>query len=138
MSVDILEQTQSVSVARRQQVKILIIDDDEARADVLARRLAKQGFATMCAHSGQRGLTLARLECPKLVMLHLRVVDAEGLGVCGQLADDPATCAIPVIVLSGDGRPDLVRRCRAAGGHFFLREPYDPNVLLVLIRQTLA
>jgi hypothetical protein len=30
-----------------------------------------------------------------------------------------------------------VRRCRAAGCHYFLRKPYDPNALLVLIRQAI-
>jgi hypothetical protein len=30
-----------------------------------------------------------------------------------------------------------VRRCRAAGCHYFLRKPYDPNALWVLIRQAI-
>jgi CheY-like chemotaxis protein len=33
--------------------------------------------------------------------------------------------------------PDIIRRCRAAGCQYFLRKPYDPNALLVLIRQAM-
>jgi len=138
MSVDILERPQAAQVATRQQVKILIIDDDAAEAGRLARRLSRQGFATVWAESGEAGLAIARSEQPKLVILNLRVTDADGLAICEQLVDGPATCGIPVIILSGTDSPDCVRCCRAAGCHFFLRTPYDPNVLLVLIRQALA
>jgi len=138
MSVDILERPQVAQVATRQRLKILIIDDDAAQAGQLARRLGRQGFATVWAESGEAGLAMARSEQPKLVILHLRTPDADALAVCEQLVDGPATCGIPVIILSGTDCPDSVRRCRAAGCHFFLRTPYDPNVLLVLIRQALA
>jgi CheY-like chemotaxis protein len=138
MSVDIRERPQRVEVAARQQAKILIIDDDAAHAGLLARHLRRQGFATVWADSGEAGLALARSQQPKLVVLDLRLPDADGLAVCEQLVDHPATCGIPVIMLGGARHPDVVRRCRAAGCHFFLRTPYDPNVLLVLIRQALA
>ena len=36
-----------------------------------------------------------------------------------------------------DEAPDLVRQSRAAGCHYFLRKPYDPNALLTLIRQAI-
>jgi CheY-like chemotaxis protein len=35
-------------------------------------------------------------------------------------------------------RPDIIRRCRAAGCCYFVHKPYDPNALLVLIRQAMA
>jgi CheY-like chemotaxis protein len=48
------------------------------------------------------------------------------------------TCDVPVIVLSGEERPDVVRRARQAGCRFFLRKPYDPNVLLALVMAALS
>jgi two-component system, cell cycle response regulator DivK len=138
MSVDILEQPKAASVEPKQQVKILIIEDDEIMAHRLARRLQQQGFATVWADSGETGLAIARSELPELVVLDLRLPDTDGLSVCERLVDDPATCGIPVIALSGRDVPDPVRRCRAAGCHFFLAKPCDPNVVLVLIRQAIA
>lgn len=79
----------------------------------------------------------ARSQRPSLIVLDLRLPDADGLGVCSQLVDSPETCTIPVIILSGLEDPEVVRRCRAAGCQYFLRKPYDPNVLLVLIRQAI-
>jgi CheY-like chemotaxis protein len=80
---------------------------------------------------------LAQNERPDLVILDLRLPDIDGLEVCERLADSPDTCGIPIIILSGMERPDIVRRSRAAGCTFFVRKPYDPNALLALIQHSL-
>jgi len=138
MSVEILERPEIASVGTRQQVKILIIEDDEIMVHALARRLRQQGFRTVWADCGEAGLALARSQRPTLVVLDLRLPDADGLAVCEQLVDDPATCGIPVIAISGRAGRDAVRRCRAAGCHFFLAKPCDPSVLVLLIRHAIA
>jgi CheY-like chemotaxis protein len=124
-----------ITAGKRQS--ILIIDDDEVLSDVLSRRLRQQGFDALTADSGQCGLARARADQPSLILLDLRLPDADGITICEQLADDLETCAIPVIILTGMERPDILRRCRAAGCHYYLRKPYDPNALLVLIRQAI-
>jgi CheY-like chemotaxis protein len=137
MFANTLEQPQAVPVETRQRPTILIVDDDEAMSDVLSHRLRQQGFDATTADSGEAGLALARSERPSLIVLDLRLPDIDGFSICEDLADDPATCAIPVIILSGMERPDILRRCRAAGCHYFIRKPYDPNALLILIRQAI-
>jgi len=126
-------QTAPVVVGRRHTV--LIIDDDDTLSDVLSHWLRKQGLHPVAAYSGTAGLAKAKAEPPSAIVLDLCLPDADGLGICEQLADAPETCSVPVIILSGLEQPGIVRRCRAAGCHYFLRKPYDPNALLVLIRQ---
>jgi len=116
---------------------ILIIDDDDALVELLARRLQRHGYRTITAGCGAEGLAKARSQRPSVIVLDLRLPDADGLELCSQLVDSPETCAIPVIILSGLEGPDIVQRCRAAGSQYFLRKPYDPNALLVLIRQAI-
>lgn len=137
MALDLITQRQPAFGDASVVPTILVIDDDDAMVDALSQRLGRQGFEIMTADSGEGGLALARAEHPALVLLDLRLPDADGLAICQELADSPETCDIPVIVLSGMGQPDIVRRARAAGGHYFLRKPYDPNVLLILIRHAL-
>jgi CheY-like chemotaxis protein len=124
-----------VRMDRRQT--ILVVDDDDSLTEVLSFRLERQGFSTLTAHSGQEGLVTAREKRPTLIVLDLRLPDVDGLEICQQLADDPATCMIPVLILSGMETPDILRECRAAGCSYFLRKPYDPNALLTLIRQAI-
>ena len=117
---------------------ILIIEDDHDISDVLSIRLDRQGFNTFSTESGRSGLTLARKILPHLVILDICLPDIDGFTVCQELADTPATCDVPVIILSGSESPDVVRRCRAAGCRYYVRKPYDPNALLVLIDQAIG
>lgn len=125
--------------AARQPVRsILLVDDDATMVEVLRHRLSSLGFRIQSATSGAEGLEMVRARRPDLVLLDLQLPDVDGLSVCQQLCDDPETCTIPVIILSGLERPDIVRRARAAGCHYFLHKPYDPSALLILIEHTLS
>ncbi len=138
MTIELVEQAEVASPRTGRHQRILIIDDDEAMVDVLSRRLGQQGFQTVAADCGAAGLAIARAELPLLIVLDLRLPDKDGLAVCEDLVDSAETCGIPVIILTGMERPDIIRRCRAAGCQYFVRKPYDPNALLVLIRQAIA
>jgi CheY-like chemotaxis protein len=133
-----LPQVQPSPIVARSRHSVLIIDDDDTLSEVLSHRLKQQGFSTQAAYSGSTGLTQAKSEPPSAIILDLGLPDTDGLTVCEQLADSPETCAVPVLILSGKEEPGLVRRCRAAGCHYFLRKPYDPNALLVLVRQAIS
>ncbi len=117
--------------------KILIVDDDKSIVEVLSHRLSTQGFEPLAAHSGADGLQRAREDHPSLILLDLRLPDTDGLSVCQELVDSTDTWDIPIIIVTGRDDPDIVRRCRAAGCRFFVHKPYDPNALLILIRQAL-
>jgi CheY-like chemotaxis protein len=130
-----LQPTEDVALIRP---SVLIVDDDEAQVEVLAHRLRSQGFDTLTAYSGAAALELTRAQRPHLVLLDLRLPDIDGFSICEKLGDDPETCQIPVIMLSGMMRPDIIRSARAAGCHYYVRKPYDPNALLVLIKSALG
>ena len=131
-------QVQPASNVAPRRHTVLIIDDDHTLAEVLSHGLKQQGFRAVAAHSGAAGLRKAKAEPPSAIILDLGLPDADGLTICTQLADTPETCAAPIIVLSGTDQPDIVRRCRAAGSHYFLRKPHDPSALLVLIQQAIG
>lgn len=116
---------------------ILIIEDDASISEALAVRLQQQGYETLQADCGRQGLQFARVHHPHLVLLDLRLPDVDGFSISQELDDDPATCAIPKIILSGMSRPDIIRRARAAGCRYYVRKPYDPNALLLLIQQAI-
>lgn len=134
---DAVTQLQPCESGTDRRQSILIVDDDRAQVEALAIRLQKQGFTTVLAHEGQRGLRLAQERRPDLVLLDLRLPDVDGFEICGRLVDSPDTCHIPIIIVSGSDEPDIVRSARAAGCQFFIGKPYDPNALLTLIEHAL-
>jgi DNA-binding response OmpR family regulator len=117
---------------------VLIIDDDRDQAETLAWSLQSQGFETLTSAAGKRGLALATTERPDAILLDLDLPDADGLEICQQLVDGVATAGIPVVIISGQDRADVVRRARTAGCDFYLRKPYDPNVVLMVVEQAIA
>ena len=136
MNLGLSTEMQPVEVAA-ERARILIIDDDVDQADVLAYRLRHQGFDVKHSASARQGAQLAQQWSPDTILLDIRMPDGDGLELCGQLSDDPATAMIPVVLVSGAEMPHLIRQARSAGSRFFVSKPYDPNVLLLLIQQTL-
>ena len=137
MSGSTLAQLEPATDQAERQRTILVVDDDPSQVEVLTIRLKAQGFSTLAANTGKQALSLAIEKRPSLIVLDLQLPDLDGLEICGQLSDDPATCTIPVIILSGMERPDILRRSRAAGCQYYVRKPYDPNALLLLIENAL-
>ena len=117
--------------------RILVVDDDADQLAALLYRLQKLGYDPASASSGQQAIESATSIVPDLVLLDLCLPDANGFDVCEQLGDSTTTCGIPVIILSGMESDDIVRRARTAGCAYYLRKPYDPNVLLTLIQNAL-
>ena len=115
---------------RKVQHRILIVDDDHSQTEVLAYRFDKLGYKTVTANNGTDGLQIARDEHPDLILLDIRLPDIDGLSVCHELNDSADTCDIPIIVLSAMERPDIIRRTRSAGSHFFSPQAVRPQCVI--------
>lgn len=137
MSSTTLTETKLQTCGQEQSRPILIVEDDPTQAEVLAHRLSGQGYRAIHAATGRQGMQLSREQSPALVLLDLRLPDVDGFDICRQLDEHPDTCHIPIVILSGMERPDIIRRSRAAGCSYFVRKPYDPNVLLTIVRQAI-
>ena len=137
MVFDALELLQPAAKTTDELATVLVVEDDEGQREALTYRLRQQGYRVAAACSGKEALELALCERPQLVLMDLRLPDMEGFALCERLADDSITCGVPIIILSGMERPDIIRRSRSAGCQYFVRKPYDPNALLVLIESAL-
>lgn len=65
--------------------KVLIIDDDEVFARVLARSLQSRGFSVCTAHNAIGGLQVAKDNQPDHVLLDMKLGDESGLDLIPQL-----------------------------------------------------
>ena len=98
--------------------RILVIEDDRDQADVLAHRFRKLGFVTSMSNDGADGLRKAQTELPDLIIMDAQIPVMDGLEVARRLSDDSKTCCIPVIMLCGMARADIVRESRQAGCNY--------------------
>lgn len=137
MIEETITQPESLAEVDERPTTILVVDDDESQLIALEYRLQQQGYRVLTALTGTRAYEVAMEELPDLVVLDLRLPDRDGFDVCAQLADHPKTCGTPIIIVSAVERPDIVRKARSVGSAYYVRKPYDPNVLLTLIQQGL-
>lgn len=134
----ILVEFSLVAPIPQERIKILIIDDDSDHLECLGIAFRRQGYEALTAQTAKSGMALVHRHEPQLVIMDIHLPDGDGLQLCQRLADEESTCEIPVIILSGSDRPDIVRSARAAGCQYFLRKPFDPNALLRLVEDSLG
>src|SRR5688572_8487465 len=80
------------------RVRILVVEDEERLASVLAKGLGEHGYAVDTAHDGEDGLQLALIEPYDLVILDLMLPTTDGLAVCRELRKRGRT--VPVLMLT--------------------------------------
>jgi CheY-like chemotaxis protein len=79
---------------------VLVIDDDPAARQLVARMLLKDGFRVLEADTGAEGLRLAQTNRPDVITLDVLMPDMDGWSVLAALKDNPALAAIPVVMLT--------------------------------------
>ncbi|MGH8992599.1 MAG: adenylate/guanylate cyclase domain-containing protein [Acidimicrobiia bacterium] len=108
---------------------VLVVDDDDANRDVLARRLGRLGYAVREAENGRVALEVMAGEPVDLVLLDLNMPEVDGYGVLERRHADPALRDIPTIMISASADIDSVVRCIEMGAEDHLGKPFDPVLL---------
>ena len=118
--------------------RILIVDDDESLASVMAHYFRKAGHTPLPAPTGHAALLAARAH-PDVIFLDLGLPDILGDEVLRRLKRDPYTAQIPVVVVSGE--PDAagrVPRDGATGAVAILQKPVGGAELCAVVDFVLA
>jgi len=89
------------------------------------------------ASSGEEALRQVRHASPDLVLLDLMLPAMGGLEVCRKLRQDPATVALPIVMLTAKG--DEVDRVLGLelGADDYIVKPFSPKELLARVRAVL-
>jgi two-component system KDP operon response regulator KdpE len=77
--------------------RVLIVDDDLAVRDTLARKLQREGFTVLLAKDGLEGLRVFHTERPDLVILDVVMPEMDGVTACQRIREVADT---PVMMLS--------------------------------------
>jgi twitching motility two-component system response regulator PilH len=79
---------------------VLIVDDSPTDVHVMQKALEQNGFQTRAAADGDEGLRLARELRPDLILMDIVMPGVNGFQATRELASDPETRAIPVIMVT--------------------------------------
>lgn len=114
--------------------RILVVDDEPLVRGMIRDYLETQGLAVVEAENGEEALMKIHQGVPDLILLDIMMPKLDGLQVCRALKADPATEAIPVVLLTArDSLEDRVRGLQA-GANDYLIKPVEPTELLARIQ----
>ena len=112
--------------------RVLVVDDDQHLRELLRMTLGfLEADVDECATAADATARIASWR-PDVVVLDVGLPDGDGLVVCRQLKDDPATADAAVIVLTG---ADAGVQAQTAGADAFLRKPFSPLELLSAVER---
>src|SRR5256885_319527 len=117
--------------------RVLIVDDEIANVELLARRLEAIGCQTQVASSGERAIALARSEQPDLILLDVMMPGIDGWQTCRRLKSQPETADIPVIFVTAKDRYEDLSKGFEVGGIDYLTKPFEPIELAARVRSAI-
>ena len=116
---------------------VLVVDDDREIARLVRAYLEQAGYRALCAHDGATALRTLRTERPDLLILDLMLPDRDGLEIARQLRADPATAALPILMLTA--RVDDIDRIVGLelGADDYITKPFNPREVVARVRAVL-
>ncbi len=116
-------------------VKILVIDDNEELSELITRFLAKQPYQVIISTTGQHGLQLAQEISPDIVILDIMMPDMNGWDILQRLRTVPSTETTPVIICSVINDEELAYSLNAS---YVIVKPISQESLLTALQKTLG
>lgn len=103
-----------------QQKTILIVDDDQALAEVYRARLEIEGYNVIVKYDGEEALKYLASQEPDLIILDCLLPKFGGLGVLEAFRKDRPKSKVPVIMVSGLDRPEYKQKAEELGATAYL------------------
>ena len=116
-------------------VKVLAVDDDPLAVELIEAVLQPEGYTVLRATGGEEGVRLARQESPAVIILDLLMPEVDGFTVVDRLRADPATTAIPIVILTSKAMT-AEEKARLNGRISYLarKGEFDRTAFLALVR----
>jgi len=109
--------------------RVLVVEDDVDIAALISHYLQKAGHTVDAAASGTAALKRVKEAAPDLILLDLMLPGMDGLLVCQTLRSDPATAAIPIIMLTARGEEAERIAGLELGADDYVTKPFSPREL---------
>ncbi len=115
------------------QYSLLIVDDEQRFADMLARRLNLRGCNCDVCYRGREALKILKRKNFDLILLDLHLPDIYGTEVLTRIKEiDSRT---PVIIVTAHGTEKDRQECNQQGAYAFMHKPLDIEELMSILVQ---
>lgn len=117
--------------------RILVIEDDQALANVVEYNLTQAGYEVRTARDGLAGLQAVRVNPPDLILLDVMLPGIDGLEVCRQLRSNPQTSRVLVLMLTAKSEEADQVLGFGAGADDYVSKPFSVRIVLERVKALL-
>lgn len=117
---------------------VLLIEDEPHIAEAIGFILARDGWQVTHLAEGTAALDTALRLVPALVILDQMLPGLSGLDVLAALRANPATAAVPILMLTARGHPRDREAAARAGANRFMAKPFSNAEMLAQVRALTA
>ena len=116
--------------------KILMIEDDSFIVKMYRTKFEDLGFIFCDAGTGDRGMELARVERPDLVILDIVLPQKDGFQILKEIKKDSQLSGIPVLMLSNLGQEEEVEKGLALGAEdYLIKAHFTPSEVVERVKK---
>jgi two-component system OmpR family response regulator len=119
----------------REQVRIVVVDDEPNIVDVISMALRFEGFEVESASTGADAIAAVAARPPQLLVLDVMLPDIDGFEVARRLAS--ARAEVPIIFLTARDSTEDVVHGLTVGGDDYVTKPFSLEELVARIRTIL-
>lgn len=116
---------------------VLVVEDEEALAQLLKYNLEKEGYRVSLAQDGEEGLLMAAEAQPDLILLDWMLPKAPGIEVCRRLRARSESRNTPIVMLTARGDESERIRGLDQGADDYVTKPFSMSELLARLRAVL-
>jgi two-component system phosphate regulon response regulator PhoB len=117
--------------------RVLIVEDEDAQAEVLRYNFDREGFDVYVAGDGNHAIIAVEEQQPDLVLLDWMLPGKSGIALCQELRSRPETRALPIIMLTARGEEADRVRGFESGADDYVVKPFSPSELVARVRAVL-
>lgn len=116
---------------------ILIVDDNEQNLELLSAYLEDLACKTIPAKDGLEALEIVKKTIPDLILLDVMMPKMSGFEVCRRIKGNPATAAVPIIMVTALSEIGDIERAIDSGTDDFLSKPINKLELITRVKTML-
>ncbi len=116
---------------------VLVVDDEPDLRLLVRMTLEGGGYTVAEATTAREALRLVEEVHPGLILLDIRLPDADGFDVLRSLRESEDFAEVPVVMMSAHSSPPTLRKAEVIGSHDYLIKPFKYDDLLGLAHKHL-
>ena len=120
-----------------QKAKILLVEDNDTYRKVVKNALQVAGYEVFDAENGLKGLEIARLEHPVLILTDIYMPVMDGMMMLGELKKDEMLMKIPVVMLT-NVQEELERAVKNGAEEAILKSSLTPRQVVDVCKKHLS